>query len=80
MLIFDCFDTLDRAETFATAVRERYKRTATVCTSKEESDKIYPFPYALGPPIVLVERNDTLQEEFEIEQLGELMGGIFVGT
>ena len=38
------------------------------------------FPFRLDPPIVLVGRNDSYDEEREIEALVSRFGGVFAGT
>ena len=91
MLIFEKFENVEKAETFAQAIRTEFFRKAIVCNSQEESDKFDVFPYELKPVIVLVERIDyeedmdgkavdQIERETEIEKFVESYGGEFAGT
>ena len=80
MLIFDSFATIKRAREFAQHVETTFKLEARVFDSREESDKVDPFPFALFPPIVLVDRDDTDGVEEAIEASVVQFGGKFAGT
>lgn len=81
MLIFDGFTSRREAEDYAKAVTEKYKRSATVYDSQEQSNVVDPFPFHLSPPIVLVERLEIGDElEDEIEEFVQEFGGEFAGT
>ena len=80
MLIFDRFRDRRLAEEFAAHVKGEFQKSATVCDSQDESDQHDPFPFALDPPIVLVERDDDLGIENEIECSVDPFGGQFAGT
>jgi hypothetical protein len=81
MLIFDGFSSKEKAEDYARAVTEKFKRSATVYDSQEQSNAVDPFPFELSPPIVLVERLEIGDElEDEIEDMVHGYGGEFAGT
>jgi hypothetical protein len=81
MLIFDGFGSRKKAEDYAKTVKEKYKRSAMVYDSQEQSNAVDPFPFHLSPPIVLVERLEIGDElEDEIENLVQEFGGTFAGT
>ena len=79
MLIFDKFPSSLKAETFAEHVRLKHGLSASVFDSQEESNKVDIFPFALNPPIVLVERADG-KTEVTVENLVVAFDGTFAGT
>jgi hypothetical protein len=58
MLIFDSFPTRTTAEDFAKEITAKFALEATVFDSQKDSNAVDPFPFALSPPIVLVERDN----------------------
>ena len=80
MLIFDDFLSERTAQKFAGACKRRFAKDAIVCQNQDESDAIDPFPFALRPPIVLVERDAAVELEDEIIQEVESFKGRYFGT
>jgi hypothetical protein len=81
MLIFDGFPSRVKAEAYATCVTDKYKRSATVYDTQEQSDAVDPFPFRLVSPIVLVERHEIGDEqEQQIEEMVQNFDGRFAGT
>jgi hypothetical protein len=92
-LFFDEFPTAARAEEFARAAAERFGRKTAVWDDQDamsdacvawvrgESDVLADiFPWELVPPIVLVERNASLDGEREIKGFAKQYGGTYAGT
>jgi hypothetical protein len=84
-LIFDSFPSTEKADAFVSVVKERYGLDGAVYSSQEASQDqpqlIWdPFPWGLDPPIVLIERHESVQKERAIETAVEPFGGTFVGT
>jgi hypothetical protein len=63
MLIFDGFPSREKADAFVKSVTERERLLATVYATRDESNKVDPFPHKLTPPIVLIEHCDAIIEE-----------------
>lgn len=81
MLIYDSFPSRAKAEAFAKRTALEFGRETHICDSQEQSDKIDPFPFALYPPIVLVERDyDAFSHERMIDTKAAKFGGKFAGT
>jgi hypothetical protein len=85
MLIFHKFANHQSADSFAVDVRDTFGRATRVCDSREEFNKHELFPFALQPPIVLVERDNIDDDqspklEPKIEALVGEFGGHFAGT
>jgi hypothetical protein len=83
MLIFDRFVTREHAENFARSAGERFGLGATVHDTQEESNAIDPFPFALTPPIVLVERPEPFpnaEREDEIIAFARESDAHYAGT
>jgi len=79
MLIFDSFPDRAAAERFVAAVKKQFGLGATVHDSPDESSAIGPFPFALFPPVVLVERA-SIEWDRTLEHFVERFGGEFAGT
>lgn len=79
MLIFDAFPDRSAATAFAKAVKEKMQLRANVYDSQEVSNRVDPFPFALVPPIVLVERTMGDRDEV-VEEMVVEFGGSFAGT
>ena len=87
MLIFDSFDSVEKARGFSAYVQDNFQQEAHVCDSVEEADEIDPFPFELFPPVVLVARdwrglgNDAeLAREDDVIASVRQFGGRFAGT
>jgi hypothetical protein len=79
MLIFDHFPTIANAQDFAHWVG-RKGLAASVHTSAADARQRDYFPFMLEPPIVLVERQKTYEEEEAIDKAARTFGGRFAGT
>ncbi len=73
-LIFDSFPDLHQAEAFAA------QHNGKVFGSQYDSNKVDIYPYALIPPIVLVNRQATTRDETAIINMVVGYGGKFAGT
>jgi hypothetical protein len=84
MLIFDCFPA-NKAQEFANYVKSNLGKNAIVCESEDEARQHDVFPFAVTPPIVMVERNfnedDWITKERRlVETAIAVYGGEFAGT
>lgn len=79
MLIFDSFPERLAASAFAEAVQVRTGLAATVYDSQEQSNNVDPFLFKLVPPIVLVERSNSEQEQ-TVARVVAAFGGKLAGT
>ena len=80
MLIFHKFPNRAAAVGFAAEVETTLGRKASVFDDAREAAKVALFPYAITPPVVLVERFDDNSEEEGVMNLGERFGGTFAGA
>lgn len=78
-MIFDRFPSMIHAEGFAEHVAERFGLETEVFTDRDASDASDPFPFALDPPIVHVERAGEATERL-LESIAKACGGVFAGT
>lgn len=77
MLIFDSFETLEKAEAFASFVRGGIGYGAKAYS--ERRDDIDPFPFELTAPVVYVVRASE-KIEAEMREVAKRYGGVFAGT
>jgi hypothetical protein len=94
MLIFDTFETRQKAEQFADCVKQKYGVDAFVYDSQAESEgqnaqgiefaewiaKYDICPFELMAPIVLVHRPKDASKESKIEKMVRKFNGVFAGT
>lgn len=81
-LIFDRFKTEQDARRFIERVQQvRPGRGCQLFLDVDEAQENDPFPYALSPPIVHVDRVDDYDGEDEIRAVvSEFDGAVFAGT
>ena len=80
MLIFHKFPNRAAAVDFAAEVESIIGRKASIFDDARQAAKVALFPYAITPPVVLVDRFDDNSGEDTVIELGEQFGGTFAGA
>jgi hypothetical protein len=78
-MIFE-FKEMDQARAFAEAVKSRFKLDGRVFDDAKAAADSHMFPWEQYPPVVHIDRHESIDVELEIEELASKFGGDFIGT
>lgn len=79
-MIFDRFQTRDRAEAFASEIERVTGLETQVFDTEEEAFEHDPFPFDLNGFIVHVDRSEDYDVETAVHRIAPEYGGVFSGT